>query len=362
MKKLLKLILAITFIIIGFSSSTCKREVPEKTLSGAYWTSPIMSVEQAKSLARHALLVVDMENMVNNKKSLLLLKKINPRIKLICYSNPMEFFSPMKSDRPIQDSWLKESLKHRGWELKTGEGKNATYWPGMKMMNMSSLCPLSQGKKYSEWLAQKLLAEVLNDPIWDGYFIDNGGGNISWTHENSSQIDIDGDGISDDPEKIDKAWYEGLHSFLTLIREAKGSNFILIANKGSVEMMDLLDGRMFESWPNDYLGDKRNGGWDQCLINAHEMIEQYQARYTIFQVKNPGDLEFALASARLLDSVYVFVGQDNRNFYDIFLYDPGKSQSVAMDSVGIFYRDFERGRIIVSPGDKKVNFKSYNPM
>lgn len=340
-------------------SNTCERVVPEETLSSAYWTSPIMSKGQAESLAKYSLVIVDMENLINNKKSLLTLKKINPKIKIICYTNPMEFFSPMKSGRSIQERWLKESLSHPGWELKTGDGKNAIFWPGMKMMNMSSLCPLSQGKSYSQWLAEKLLSEVLIDPIWDGAFFDNGGGNISWLYENAPyQLDIDGNGVSDNNIMIDGAWYTGLHNFIKSIRDSKGSNFILLANKGSVEFMDVLDGRMFEDWPNNYLGDKKNNGWDQCMVNAKSMVENYHAKYVIFQVKSSSNLEFAVASARLLDNVFVSVGQDNRNFYEIFYYDPGQPKALAIDSSGLFYRDYSKGKVIVRPATKEVQFKS----
>lgn len=355
---MLKTLLLILSIV--FASSICKATEPVRNLSGAYWTSPIMSIEQAESLAQQAIVIVDMENLKNNKKSLLTLKKINPSIKIICYSNPMEFFSSMH-ERPIQEKWLKESLKHPEWELKTGNGKPAIFWNQMKMMNLSSLSALVNGKTYSEWLVDKLLTEVLNDPIWDGYFIDNGGGNISWLYKDSThQLDIDGDGIADDEQRIDQAWYEGIYGFLKTIRETKGEDFIIIANKGSVEMMDILNGRMFENWPNDYLGDNENEGWNQSVANAQSMVEDHGSKMVIFQIQNPVNLKFALASARLLDNVYVIVGQDNKNYYDDFDFDFGPAlDSVMRDEHGNYFRNFEKGVITVNPRSKEVKLKSY---
>ncbi len=346
--------LLILFLISSANSCERKQGAQREIKTACYWTSPIMAKEQARELAKFSLLIIDMENMFNNKASLRLLKRLNSGIKLICYSNPMEFFVPMMPGRPIQKRWHHETPAYPRWSLRRGDGSEANFWPGMKMMNLSSLCPDYDEIKYSQWIADKLLTEVLDDPIWDGYFMDNGGGNISWIFANTySQLDIDDDGVSDSSSKIDQAWEEGIRSFLSRIREAKGDDFILMANKGSVEFMDLLDGRLFEGWVNNYLGSKTNDGWDQCFENAKRMETEFGAKYTVFQVSSSAELDYALASAALLDYVYVAVGQDNYRSYPAFELSPGQALGPYWQMADTYYRKFENFKVVVRPSQKR---------
>ncbi|MBN2854565.1 hypothetical protein JXK06_03495 [Patescibacteria group bacterium] len=180
--KILPALMIIIFFI--FSAQSCEQVEQKDIKSASYWTSPIMNVEQAKKLAEHEVLIVDMENMINNKASLKLLKSLNPNIKLLAYTNPMEFFSPMPANRPIQRKWFQQVQAYPNWFLKTGNGSQAIFWPKMVMMNLSSLCPKYEieiyGRKsmmtYSDWISHKILTEVISDLTWDGYFMDNSGG------------------------------------------------------------------------------------------------------------------------------------------------------------------------------------------
>ena len=348
------LALMILFLISSANSCDHKQGAKREIKTACYWTSPIMAKEQARELSKFSLVIVDMENMVNNKASLRLMKRLNPEIKLICYSNPMEFFTPMIPDRSIQKRWYQEAQAYPLWVLRRNDRSEAHYWPGMTMMNLSSLCPSYNGVNYFRWMADKLLAEVLNDNLFDGYYMDNGGGSISWLYANSySQLDIDNDQEPDARNKIDESWYEGIHSFLKIIRDKKGSDFILLANKGSVEFMDLLDGRFFEGWVNDYLGSKANGGWDQCFKNAKLMENEFDAKYTIFQVRQSSELEYALASAALLDHVYVAVGQDNYRSYPAFDLMPGQALGPYWQVGDTYYRKFENFKVVVRPSQER---------
>lgn len=336
--------LVMVLIFCLSSANSCEEYLPNDIKTGSYWTSPLMNQADARELAKHDLLVIDMENAINNRQSLKLLKMLNRNIKLICYSNPMEFFSPMPDNRSIQTRWLEEveeTFPH--YFLKVADGSPAKFWPGMTMLNMSNY------SDFSIWMANKLLAEVLSDPIWDGYFMDNGGGNISWVVPNNSphRLDVDADGISDSNEKVDNAWYQGIRNFLSSIRDAKGEDFIIIANKGSVEMMDLVDGRMFETFPCDYLGSKEDFGWHQSMKNASEM-EEMGAKFTIFQGKEK-DLNLILASALLLDNVYVMIEQNNNFFYPIFDLKIGGAIDSCQTFQERYFRAYEFGSVEVNP-------------
>jgi len=311
----------------------------QRNIGTVFGTCPWIDANAIDSLARFDFLIIDLENMFNNYEYLVKIKKISPQIKLICYSNPMEIFDPKVGRRPFQnDVTDKIYAEYPGWLLKTSQGNKAEFYHGMRMMNLSSACPVIDGLTYGEWMANILLDKVLSDTIWDGHCTDNSGGNISWVYPRKEKIDADNDGRPDADTTLDRTWSEGMRIFLTIIRRAKGQNFIMIGNKGSVEFSDILDGKIFEDWPNDYLGDKRDGGWWQCMANAKQT-----GPYTIFQVSEK-NLKFAVASAALLDNVHIAVYQNNFRMYPEFQLNLGEP----IDT----FRKYENGLIEVDPAKK----------
>jgi hypothetical protein len=356
----LTLLLLPSFVLLGQSRILV---TPYPVKSTAYWTKPSMSLNDAQSLARHDFLVVDLENKFNNYQVLQALKSFNPNLKLIPYSNPMEIHLTKYSDRPWQNRVIDEIITSRStWLLKTispikREGFIATwiakimgdpdrkedyakFWSGMLMLNMSSACPKIDGQTYSEWMAQKLNREVLQDPIWDGYFQDNGTGNISWTN---SGIDIDGNQTADNDLVVDQKWKEGMSNFLIQIKNAHSRTFIVITNKGSLDFLNVTSGKWFENFPNDYLGDKWADGWRQCLFNAKKM-----GPYTVFQA-NRANINFVLASTLLLDNVYVAVSQDDAGIFPELEIETGKPLGSFESHGGIYYREYEKVRVTVDP-------------
>ncbi|MBN2854564.1 hypothetical protein JXK06_03490 [Patescibacteria group bacterium] len=178
------------------------------------------------------------------------------------------------------------------------------------------------------------------------------GGDIAWLYQDKSyQLDIDNDGLADSAFKIDQAWSQGIENVFNEIRRKRASHFIMVGNKGSLEFNDLLNGKFFEAWPNDYLGSKENWGWNQCMENAMKM-EYLGAKYIFFQVANPAYLEFAVASALLLDNVYVVVGQDNDKMYPILKTKIGKPLGPFIEADYVYYRDYEHGSVEVRPSDR----------
>ncbi len=310
--------------------------------SAVYWTAPTMTLNQAREISKFDLAIVNLENLSNNKNVLDSLKKWNPKILLIAYSNPMEMFSPMVANRPLQESWSNTiRKKDSAWFLRTNLGNKIIFYPGMRMMNLSSESPKIKGQTYGEFMDSLLLVRVLNDSIWDGYFMDNGGPNISWVYSGKGGIDANNDGRVDNPVLLDQAWSQGIHSFLKKIRKAKGKEFILIANKGVPVFMDILNGRMFENFPNNYLGDKTDAGWWQSIANAHQT-----GAYTIFQVKIQ-NLRLAIVSALLMDHpVYIAIGQNNPDWYPLLKTRLGRANQI------IISRQFRNGFINLFPTSK----------
>ena len=339
---------------------------PYAIKSAVYWTKPSLSRGEAASLARHSLIIIDLENMFNNYQVLLELKHLNPKAKLLCYSNPMEIYLTKYSSRSWQNKVIDElAASKSAWLLKTitpvktadrsGWSKildklqpapqqqegYAVFWSGMVMTNMSAACPLIGGQNYSDWMAAKLLNEVLSNPIWDGYFQDNGTANISWI--SPGQIDINGDKKADHDALVDRYWKEGQESYLNRIRAAKGPRFIIIANKGDLNFVPTVDGKFFEKFPNDYIGEKWAGGWRKCISNASKTGE-----YTIFQA-NRANIDFVLASALLLDNVYLAISQDDAGIFPQLERDLGRPLEEMGQADGVFSRRYQRGKVTVEP-------------
>ncbi len=340
--------------------------------SAGYWTKPTMGINEIINLSKHDLLIVDLENKFNNYKTLQALKKLNPKLKLICYSNPMEIFLTKYATRPWQNKVIDEIVNNYSpWLLKIitpiqttqsslleilaakilnapkYQESYANFWPGMIILNMSAVCPKIEGKNYSAWMANKLNKEILSDSIWDGYFMDNCTANIAWSHP--GLIDIDGDKQNDSDLEVDKNWKQGIANYVSNIKKGKEKNFIMIGNKGDLNFLDKTNNKFFENFPNDHLGDKWAYGFRQCLKNADKM-----GNYTVFQA-NRTNIKFVLASALLLDNVYVAVSQDDGGYFPELNINPGKPIGPYQEKNGIYYRQYEKADILVDPLKGKAN-------
>lgn len=328
---------------------------PIKT--AAYWTSPTMGERDALNLARHDLLIIDLENKFNNRYRLLEIKKMNPDIIILAYSNPMEIFTTLYQTRPWQNKVIKEITEKRpAWLLKTVSQERqslqfANFWPGMIMLNISATCPRINGERYYQWMAKKLKREILSDPIFDGYFQDNGTVNISWVYQNKPEkIDINSDNQPDSDAFIDKSWSKGQNRFLRSIHGYsfwrnlfRSRKMLILSNKGDTNLLKYVDGKFFEKFPNDYLGDKWAFGWGQSMSNARKT-----GPYTILQVERHL-LQFGLASTLLLDNAYIAVGQDNAGVFPEFEIDPGKPRGQSTSYDNLYARDYENLRVEVDP-------------
>ena len=330
---------------------------PVKT--AAYWTSPVMSSADVINLAKHDIVIADLENQFNNRANLQELKRLNQHLKLIAYSNPMEVFIKKYKNRPWQNKIITELSERPQWFLRTITRKNgqdtkkiASYWPGMIMLNMSSSCPKICFQNYSNWMAKKIKREILSDPIWDGYFQDNGLSNISWIYPNHDErITIDDDHVT--PDSItDQKWKEGMEQYMSIIKK---TGLILISNRGSLDFLDKVDGKLFENYPNDYLGSKWAGGWRQCQANAKKT-----GNLTIFKVDR-NNIMFGLASCLLHNNVYLAIGQDDADYFPELNINLGLPQGQAKSNIQrtIFYRRFEKGIVIVEPLKKRGVIKLF---
>ena len=343
---------------------------PYPIKTAAYWTSPTMDSIEVLALARHDLVIADLENAHNNRISLLQLKRLNPDLKLLAYSNPMEIWTTTYQNRPWQNKvineiannrpqWLlkafvEKKVKRQDQEYTAFEYNYAVSWDNMVMVNLSSSCPRIKGETYNEWMAKKISQEILPDPIWDGYFQDNGAINISWIYSETGQkIDINDDGKLDYDYFMDKAWKQGVENYLSIIQRKLDSlarvtttvkeDFLIITNKGDTNLLQFVDGKFFENFPNDYLGDKWANGWQQCLDNA-----RLTGPFTVFQVDR-ANIDFGLASSLLFDNIYFAISQDDAGVFPQLYLDLGNPVGPAQKIGTIFVRQFDNYVVRVDP-------------
>lgn len=349
------------------------RVKPYPLKTAAYWTSPVMQASDVERLAKHDIVIIDLENKFNNRERLLELKLLNPEIKLLVYSNPMEIFLSTYNNRPWQNQVINEIIHHRPqWLLKTIarrpdgrlEERYAQFWTfpnPMTMLNMSSACPKINGETYSEWMAKKMRRDILSDQIWDGYFQDNGTWEIAWIFTGKQeQVDINGDKRPDRNEVVNRHWEKGVSQYLRLIREGDSRagffsrlfkrphrEMIIIANKGDLHFLNRVDGKFFEKFPNDYLGEKWLGGWRRCLNNAGQT-----GPYTIFQA-NRANIDFVLASTLLLDNVYLAISQDDSGIFPELEVSLGQPLGSFKYDQRVYTRKYERGIVTVWPATQQ---------
>lgn len=331
-----------------------------------YWTSPVMDPMVVAEVAKFDLVIADLENWVNNPESLKALKRLNPKLKLIMYANPMELYHRPMDNRKI--GWqlynMVKEPPYDKWWLKTTMGENIVFYKQLPlwMMNLSTDCPKVNGQTWSQYFARFLTEKMfVHEPRPDGFFGDNPTCYIGWINNEllkpkNGLIDSNRDGVADKGDVLDKNWCDGQKEFYSIILKAMGKRFLVITNKGELNLMQpikLVNGIMFEEFPNNYLGDKMAGGWYQCLENYLEAGNQ-----SIIHSKWPADPEhfrFVFYSAMLGDG-YFMAGHSNRNWYAE--YDESKKLGKPVGEVAktsqYWFRGFENGILAVWPMSRKV--------
>ena len=337
----------ILLLFSGFTGFTQKTAV--------HWYRPTISLNQAEAMANYDLLIVDPECIFNSRESLSWLKLNNPRLKILCYFNPPEWFDPMFSDKPWSIKMVNVLQEQSSWWLRDTAQNRISFWQGMYTMNCTFDCPkyLIEGQEqgYIEFITQRFIQDVLKQYPFDGVLIDNLWDQINWLGRhgfNQGGIDRDGDQQRDDSVTLNTAWKRGLSYCLKEIRTFGGKNFIIIGNPANLSYAQ-CDGKMFENFPDIYTkeDDKKYEGWYYNLNYASSMSGP-----CIFNAR-PDNYFFTLCSSILVDNAY-FSDQQNKAYEDKYrlLLGPPLSKAKVFDSG--YTRQFENGEVFVNPGGKNA--------
>ena len=232
-----------------------------------------------------------------------------------------------------------------------------TRWPTQIEMNLSEKCPLSSnGKKW----ADKVLNENRNNIIlrampsgnymFDGVLYDlftDVMSDVSASYivqDGSQDVDLDLDGVADNPDSLDLWWHNGLSAYISRLRDLaqthRNGEFLIIANDQS-ELAEVLNGRLFEQFPyNPTYGCSKFGGWEKTMSLYHDWMIKNSNPLPRVSIINSGEhtqlhdstnyryMRFSLASSLMQDGF--FYHDEGTSFHNTFWwYD-----EYAVDSAG----------------------------
>lgn len=320
-----------------------------------HWYRPTMNEYQAMDNANYDRVIFDIENIFNNPEMIDLMIIKNPNIELFPYWNLVEWFDPMFTNKPWSMKMLDALKKRPGYWLKQTDGKNVVFWKGTKMINITEFCPKIKGKNYREFIIDSLRV-ILTDERFKGVFVDNLWTNIDWLahYGNNKDIDANLDGRPDDPEILNNSFQREIRLFINDLRKIIGEDRLIIANPGNLTCLDKVDGKEFENFPDQTMGDLTNDGW-----NINMSYAKNGKSYNIFNAR-ADNLFFTLCSAALRDNISVSFKQ-NEPWHDFYRLNLGKALGKETEiKPYVYQRQFENGLVTVNAklAQAKIKYKN----
>ncbi len=274
-------------------------------------------------LARYDLLVLDMELSLTNPQALQAIRQLNPDITILAYMTSQQITSgPISAATQPLRYQLYNGIEP-GWWLWTDADQHVSCWQDTWMLNCSAQCPNVNGDTWSSYFAGFITANVLSNPLWDGFFVDNCWSSVFWVDPG---IDCDNDGSPDEPHWLDAQWQFGMEGLLDQLRQANPGK-IFVGN-GGYAYGQRLQGSMIEEW-DDSVPDNGFGlpwaefAWlQQELASTHlpPLFNLVAARQPANNQYNFKHMRFTL-SAALLGSAYFGIDKGPEAHADTWWYD-----------------------------------------
>ncbi|NCB20376.1 MAG: hypothetical protein EOM88_00415 [Clostridia bacterium] len=320
--------------------------------------------EEAVSLSRWDLLILDMEIQENQPELIKKIRQLNPEIKILAYITSQEIIDDVTS---YSNNKLRQKLSRQiieDWRLKDQTGAAVINWPNTSMFNLSNEAGRNEHNQlFNEFLPEFIKDNIYHSGLWDGIFYDNTWGDIFWV--NNGDIDLNRDGKKDKPEYADFLWQEGFNKVLNSTRILCGPDFLVMGN-GRIywPYQSLLNGMMLEGFPSSW----ENGGtWQGSMESYLKLADINQKPFIpVINVyennqENYKRFRFGLASTLLGDGYYSFdydvTSHGQLWWYDEYDYRLGTAQSKAYNILnnssqeiepGIWRRDFEYASVILN--------------
>ncbi|MFA6536895.1 MAG: putative glycoside hydrolase [Patescibacteria group bacterium] len=317
---------------------------------------------EARDLAKWDILIVDMEAQINSPQSLLLLKKLNPKIKLLAYLAPQE----IRGDSGSLSGTLRQKFFQKinyEWWLRDSNGTKVAWWPTNPLINITDQAVEANRTKYSDVFSDFLRDEIISTGFWDGIFFDNVWDNVNFLAD--KKIDLNNDGKEESMEIVNQKWRAGMTEILQKTRQKIGANRLIIGNGGEYYYQN-LHGVFYEHFPTK--------GWAQTMKKYSFIVKNGlspTAGILNSNVNNSGQkndyrkMRYGLASTLLFDGFFSFDNGD-QSHREIWWYDeyelslgdplaPAKNISNSSQSLveAVWRRDFSNGLVLLNSTNKK---------
>jgi hypothetical protein len=316
--------------------------------------------EDLAKLAKWDVVVLDVDQQARFPERVRRLRELNPRIKILAYIASEEIAEYRFQNLPSFPMTKIANQIPDAWYVKGPSGNQMYFWAGSRLLNVTDRGGVSpSGERWNEFLPRFIHDEVMTSGLWDGIFLDNTFGALSWFV--SSPVDLDRDGKPDDKAQTDRAWSDGMKKIIRRIREANPG--ILLIGNGGVAYADQLNGVMYEHFPSW-------GGWERSWKEVRDTTAKHPRPSLAginVNTKNdqrPNDyqlMRYGLASA-LMANVYYSFDQGDTNHRTLWWYDEydaplGSSNSAARNASGVWSRRFDRGMVLVNNSDRAREVK-----
>ncbi len=299
-----------------------------------------------RELAKWDVVILGMQVQDTNPEIFSTLKSINPDIKIIAYLSAMEF--PMQNYKILESAngpWHKMYAQiNSSWWLKDAQGNIHSIWPGNYSFNVTNF-------EFNTWLPKFISQELTTRYPWDGIFLDNVLDKINNTNLTNSE------------------WQKGMKKLLENTRKELGNNKIILVNSSSYTK-NYINGRLYETWPDKWLG-----GWTDQM-NDYKNLENSILHLPRIVILNPNTdnignsnnfqkVRFGLSSTLLENGYFAFDWgtQDHSQlwWYDEYNANLGQPINSAQNLLntkivqyesGIWKRDFEYGTVLLNSTNK----------
>jgi len=353
------------FLIISLFLSTNVFAVTKDTFPkrASYFLEWEITPAQAELLAKHDLIVLDMETQVRSLAQLKRIREINPEITMLVYITPEDINTGAATN---PHSALRRELGGQipdSWYLKNSAGNKISWWPGTELLNVTDKAPLINNQRYNQMLVNFVVNRLLSTGLWDGVFYDNMWDNITYFVGNDVDLNLDRQADSDS----DAQWKAGMKFIYNETRRLTNNQYLILGNGTTREYNNDLNGKLIENFlPVSWGPTMKTYAYNFAgtisprinIVNANMSNDRSAINYQ--------KMRFGLGSTLMEDGFYSFdEGDKNHNliwWYDEFNINLGgaisKAKSLKNYSAyepDVWRRDFSNGLALVnSTGDKQT--------
>lgn len=343
-----------------------------------------ITLEQCEILSKWDILCLSSSFQDNDPGIIDSLRSRNPDIKILAYF-PACFVWTAYDSMSETAAALGHKIAECDWWLYDTKGNKTGRDGYLWYTNLSTKCPPDEsGRRIDEWLADYFAAEIISTGLWDGVLIDGLFLSPNWINnweqsfaDPPAMIDINRDGLADDPDSAYAWWQPTVESFVARLRQHIGYSYILIGNDknymsaylngGIRENFPYMHGGWFENMFADYgyltqceqwLSTPMNCPLMLCYWNDEDNTREAPDRTPSYE----RFLRFTLTSALLGDGYYLLAGGPEyiwwEDYYDLDLGAP--TSEVYLDSIwndiydcfnSLWKREFENATVICNPSD-----------